>query len=203
MKINNRIKKEDLNNLKELLIIIDMVNGFVKEGMLASPSIQRIIPRILELLDENEKNPNSINMFIRDTHDMNSSEFKTYAPHCVKGTKEVLVIDEFKQYQINGIDFEKNSTNFVLAPGVIELFNNLPNLEKIKLVGCLSEVCVKNGAITAKNYFDQVNRNIEVEVYEDAIDTYSIEGHIAEEVTKKSLEDMKANGIKILRKEVQ
>ena len=63
-------------------------------------------------------------------------------------------------------------------------------------MGCLSEVCVKNGGITLKNYFDQNNRDIEVAVVEDAIDTYDAPGHNAAEVTERAIQDMLANGLK-------
>ena len=48
--INNDIER--LTRVKELLITIDMINGFVKKGTLAAPSIMRVVPRQKELLDE-------------------------------------------------------------------------------------------------------------------------------------------------------
>ena len=70
-------------------------------------------------------------------------------------------------------------------------------------MGCLSEVCVKNGGITLRNYFDQNNMNVDIYVAEDAIDTYDAPGHNAEEVTKRAIEDMQANGIKVLGRRVK
>ena len=46
--MNNDIEK--LKRVRELLVTIDMVNGFVKEGSLAAPSIMRVVPRQVELL---------------------------------------------------------------------------------------------------------------------------------------------------------
>lgn len=193
-------REEKLKNLKEvknMLVVIDMVKGFVDEGTLAAPSIKRVIPRQLELLEEYKNDENGLNVFVRDTHDEDSIEFKTFPPHCLRGTAETEVTDDLKAYVDGAADFEKNSTNFMLAPGVIEFFNKLDNLEKVAFVGCLSEVCVKNAAITARNYFDQTNRDVEVGVYEDAIDTFDAPGHEADEVTAQALKDMAANGVKI------
>ena len=78
--------------------------------------------------------------------------------------------------------------------------NKLKNLKKVLLMGCLSEVCVKNGGIALRNLFDQLNRDVDVCVYEDAIDTYDAPNHNSEEVTSRALQDMESNGIKILRK---
>lgn len=197
---NNEIKIEQYKNIRELLINIDMINGFVKEGNLAAPSIMRVVPRQEELLIENEKNEYGANLFIRDEHNENAMEFKNYGKHCIRGTKEELVIPEFDTLYKNAIDIPKNNTNFMFAPDVIKLFENLPNLKKVKLMGCLSEVCVKNGAIGARCYFDEVNRNVEVGVYEDAIDTFDAPGHNRDIVTKNALKDMEANGVKIYRK---
>ena len=47
---------------------------------------------------------------------------------------------------------------------------------------------------------DQVNRDVEVGVYADAIDTFDVPGHNAEEVTARALADMEANGVKVYRK---
>ena len=193
-------REEKLKNLKEIknmLVVIDMVKGFVDEGTLAAPSIKRVIPRQQELLEEYKNDENGLNVFVRDTHDEDSIEFKTFPPHCLRGTAETEVTDELKAYLDGAVDFEKNSTNFMLAPGVMEFFNELEALEKVAFVGCLSEVCVKNAAITARNYLDQTNRDVEVGVYEDAIDTYDAPGHEADEVTAQAIKDMASNGVKI------
>ena len=197
---NNEIKKEELKRIRELLINIDMINGFVKEGTLAAPSIMRVVNRQIELLKENEKKVDALNVFVRDEHIANSTEFKTFPAHCVKGTGEELVLDEFKDLFENAYDIPKNSTNFMFAPKTIKFLSSLPNLEKVKIMGCLSEICVKNGAIGARCFFDQINKNVEVGVYEDAIDTYDAPGHNADKVTIEALKDMEANGVKIYRK---
>lgn len=201
MKIkDNKITKDELERIRELLINIDMVNGFVKYGALAAPSILRVVPTQIKYLEENEEKEDALNVFVRDEHDNNSAEFKTYPPHCVKGTGEEQVYEAFDELFKNAYDIPKNNTNVMFANKIVKLFNNLPNLEKVKFMGCLSEVCVKNGAIGARCFFDEFNRNVEVGVYEDAIDTFDAPGHNADEVTRIALKDMEANGVKIYRK---
>lgn len=202
MKIENNGQKREKENIRELLITIDMVNGFIKKGALAAPSIMRIVKRQQELLEDFEQKEDTANVFVRDVHTEDSVEFKTYGKHCVRGSGEELVIPELEKWHQGAFDFEKNSTDFFLAPGVLSFFEGLPNLKVVKYQGCLSEICVKNAAITLKNYFDQVNRDIEVGVYEDAIDTYDAPGHNADEVTKLALKDMEANGVKVYRKQM-
>lgn len=194
-------KEED--KIKNLVINIDMINGFVKEGTLAAPSIMRVVPRQQEILEEYLNDEEKGIIFIRDEHTKDAVEFNTFPEHCVKGTKESELIDELKKYYKDAYDFPKNSTNFVFAPGFQEQIDKFTNLETVTLMGCLSEVCVKNGGITLRNYFDQNNKDIDIYVAEDAIDTYDAPGHNAEEVTEQALKDMEANGIKILGRRVK
>ena len=67
-------------------------------------------------------------------------------------------------------------------------------------MGCLSEVCVLNGAIGLRNFFDEYNRHIEVMVHPDAIDTFDSLDHPADLVTENALKQMQSNGIKVLSK---
>ena len=189
-----------LKDVKELLITIDMVNGFVKEGSLAAPSIMRIVPRQIELLDDAIINHNVGMVFIRDCHKEDSVEFNTYGKHCIDGTLETCVIDELSEYAKYGLEYKKNSTNLIFAPGFQDDLMRLKKLKRVILMGCLAEICVKNGAIGLRTFFDQMNMNIDVCVYADAIDTFDTLGHNADEVILSALNDMESNGIKILRK---
>ncbi len=189
--------------IKDLAINIDMINGFVKEGTLAAPSIMRVVKRQQEILDEYKNNEEKGIIFIRDEHTKDAVEFKTFLEHCLKGSTESELIDELKEYYKDAYDFPKNSTNFIFAPGFQEQINKFENLETVTLMGCLSEVCVKNGGITLRNYFDQNNKDIDIYVAADAIDTYDAPGHNADEVTEQALNDMEANGIKVLGRRVK
>ena len=196
--INNDIEK--LTRARELLITIDMVNGFVKEGALAAPSIMRIVPRQIELLEDTINDKNTGLIFIRDSHPIDAVEFKTYGKHCIEGTKETELIDELKEYELYAIEYLKNSTNLIFAMGLQQDLIRFYNLERIRLMGCLSEVCVENGAIGLRTFFDQINRDVEVCVHADAIDTFNAPGHDADMVTDDAIKRMQANGIKILGK---
>ena len=60
--------------------------------------------------------------------------------------------------------------------------------------------CVDNGAVGIKTFFDQFNKDIEVAVYADAIDTYDAPGHDRAEYNNTAVEHMKYNNIKVLGK---
>ena len=194
------MKKENLKEIRELLVVVDMVNGFVKEGTLAAPSIMRIVPRIEKLMDYYISKMGGQIAIVRDSHTKDAVEFNTYPAHCIKGSIESELIEELKKYESDSLTYLKNSTNLVFAKGFINDLKQMINLERIGFTGCLSEVCVENGAISTKNLLDEWNRDVEVGVYSDAIDTYDAPGHDRDLITKDALLRMERNGLKIYKK---
>ena len=49
---------KNLEVYKECLIVVDMVNGFVREGVLHDVKIADVIPRQIELIKEYQKKEN-------------------------------------------------------------------------------------------------------------------------------------------------
>ena len=195
MKLSKELKIEELKKIKRLLIIIDMVNGFVKEGALAAPSIKKIIPHNIELIEEFINDDDSAVFFIRDAHTDNAVEFKVFGKHCLKGTKESELVDELKDYEEYGHTYFKNSTNFIFAPNFIDDIRKMTNLEEVVLNGCLTDYCVKNGGISLRNLFDQDDRDIRIIVDEAGVDTYDSLSHNRELESFHALADMADNGI--------
>ena len=85
---------KNLKIYRKALIVVDMVNGFVREGVLHDDNISRVIPRQIELIEEYNKE-NELIIFIKDTHEINSTEFKRFGGtiHCLKGTTEAELVD--------------------------------------------------------------------------------------------------------------
>lgn len=191
----NKIDK--IIDTDELLIVIDMVNGFVKEGSLAASNIQKIIPRQKEII-KNFLDKKKGLIFVRDAHSKNSIEFKRYPEHCLKDDVESTLIDELKEFEDDGITYLKNSTNLIYS-----MENDLlkfKNLHKVSLIGCLSEICVFDGAISLRTFFDEHDMDVDVYVYEDGIDTYDSSDHPNDEITKEALKWMKMKGIKVIER---
>ncbi|MCI8460851.1 MAG: cysteine hydrolase [Bacilli bacterium] len=167
---------KNLNMYKGMLIIVDMVNGFVKEGALADQKIAKKVPRQIELIKE-AKTRGDLIVFIKDTHEEDSVEHKRFggAKHCVRGTGEELVIDELKAYEYNDdtVSIEKNSTSYMEAPEFRKLIGEATDIETVDVVGCCTDICDFNGTMALANYFDQWNRDVEIRVHEDAIATFA------------------------------
>ena len=173
---NNQSKIKNLKMYTGCLIIVDMVNGFVKEGMLHDEKIGDIIPRIIELINE-AKQQGKLIVFIKDTHDKDSAEFERFGdlPHCLRDTLESELVDELKALENDEdtISIEKNSTNFMEAPDFRLLMELQQDMNEYDIVGCCSDICVFDGAMGLAGYLDQNNRRHIIRIHEDAIATYS------------------------------
>ena len=192
------IKNIDFGKIKKLVINIDMVVGFCEKGALADPGIKRAIPYQIERLEEAKNDPEAEIVFVEEDHDENCEEFNFFPPHCIRGTEECDVVDELKEYEEDAFVIKKNSTSGIFVKDFEELLEAAKNLEKIELQGCCTDLCVMNLAIPLRNYFNQHNRNVDIEVYEETIETYNIpEIHERDEYNKWAFKFMELNGIKV------
>lgn len=170
----NKIK--NLKVYEKCLIVVDMVNGFVREGVLHDDEIAIIIPRQIELIEENKKE-GGLTIFIKDTHDEDAVEFKRFGntKHCVRGTSEAELVDELKVFENmeDTISIEKNSTSYMEAPAFRELIKELINIKQVNIAGCCTDICDFNGTMALANYFDEWNRAVEINVHQDAVATYA------------------------------
>ena len=193
-------KVNNLKLYKGCLIIVDMVNGFVREGALHDEEIAKVIPRQIELIKE-AKNAGKAIIFIKDTHDENATEFDRFGGgHCVRGTKEAEIVDEFKPYleDEDTFVFEKNSTSFMEAPDFRNFIEEQIYLEEFDLGGCCTDICDFNGIMGLANYLDQWNRPHVIRAHEDAMATYA-EAARQEYVDAAKLL-MKQQGIQLVKK---
>ena len=169
-------KVKNLKVYKGMLIVVDMVNGFVREGVLHDEKIADVIPRQIELIKD-AKSRGDLIVFIKDTHDENAVEFKRFGgtKHCVRGTSEANLVDELLPFENDEdtISIEKNSTSFMEAPEFRNLIAELYNIERVDVVGCCTDICDFNGTMGLANYCDQTNRNVELNVHTDAVATYA------------------------------
>lgn len=192
--------KNNIEIVKIGLIIVDMINGFVKEGVLADPSIGNIIEENVKIANYFLESNDPIIAF-RDVHSVNSEEFKSFPPHCIEGTSEVELVDELKEISNDFVIIDKNSTSGMFAPGFLEYINNMKELTEIVITGCCTDICVLNLAIPLKNFFNQVNKNIDIVVPMNAVDTYHIPSiHEKDEYNDMAFKLMKQAGIKLVKR---
>ena len=193
-------KVNNLKLYKGCLIIVDMVNGFVREGALHDEEIARVIPRQIELIKE-AKAAGKARIFIKDTHDENAAEFDRFeGQHCVRGTEEAEIVDELKPFveDEDTFVFEKNSTNFMEAPNFRRFMKEQIYLKEFDLGGCCTDICDFNGIMGLANYLDQWNRPHIIRAHEDAMATFAEKDRQEYVDAAKLL--MKQQGIQLVKK---
>lgn len=194
-------KIKNLKMYKGCLILVDMVNGFVKEGALHDEEILKIVKRQIELIKE-AKNSGKLIIFVKDTHTKDSTEFDRFdgTKHCLENTSESELIDELKGYENDEdtISITKNSTSFMESPEFRKLLEYQYELEEFDIAGCCTDICVANGAMGLANYLDEWNIKHTIRVHEDAIATYGEENRSEYVEAAKLL--MKQQGIELVRK---
>ena len=184
--------------MKRLLIIIDMVNGFVKEGALADTKINNITPNIIKLIEEYTRNNDDI-ISMQEGHSKESKEVEDFPEHCVLGTIEAELIDELVPYKDNMIVMTKNSTSGFTTAGFMKYMEENKNeLEEIVLTGCCTDICVMNFALPLKTYINEYNLNIKMTVFKNTVETYDSPTHNRDEYNEIAFTIMKQSGIEII-----
>lgn len=188
--MNNKIEE-----LKRLLVVVDMVKGFVNFGNMADPTINAITPEIVNMVKNFIKYDNAV-AFIKDNHEEDCAEFKKYPKHCVIGTKEADLIDELIPYEQDALVYPKNSTSTIFAPNFLNDIERMKNLKEVIVTGCCTDICVMNLVIPLINYFDQMNKEVEVIVPRNAVETYNAPNHVREEWNDMTFKFMEQAGAK-------
>ena len=177
---------------KPIVFVVDMINGFAKEGALADKRIMEIVPDMQDLLNCVESR-----VFICDSHPENAREFMAYPQHCLEGSVESEVLDELKPY-VNGLVVMKNSTNAFFAPTMQEFIkNDLDKYNDFVIVGCCSDICVLTFALCLQTYFNEHQMlDKRIIVGKNMIETYHIDGvHDANYWNEVACSIMASNGI--------
>lgn len=103
------IQLKDLQGKQTALVIVDMINGFAREGALMSPRVEGLIPGIVKLSEDCDQ-LNITKLAFADCHTKASPEFDAYPVHCMEGTNEGKIVDEL--IEVGGYNLiPKNSTN--------------------------------------------------------------------------------------------
>ncbi len=180
---------------KPIIFVIDMVNGFVKEGALADSRINHIVPNLICLMEQLACR----NVFVCDSHPPHTREFDTFAPHCMIGSKEAEVIDELQPY-IKRI-MKKNSTNAFHAQDFLSfLKEEMDSYRDIIVTGCCTDLCVLQFVLTLQSWLNEHNKKeYRIIVPKNCVETYDIPDlHSASYWNEVAFNLMKMNGVLVV-----
>lgn len=182
-----------LTDGKTALVIVDMINGFLTEGILSSPRSASVLPAVEQLLRFAKEHSIPTAAFA-DCHEPDAIEFAAFPPHCIKGTSEAEIAPSLRE--ISGFErIGKNSTNGFLTDGFQAFLAAHPAYERFVVCGVCTDICVMQFALSLKTYGNQNNRKLEVLVPVNTVETYDAPGHNADLMQTMALQIMAQAGI--------
>ncbi len=180
---------------KTALIIVDVVNGFIRQGAMASPIIEGIVPNVAKLAGECKKRGIPV-AALADCHKENCAEFASFPPHCLENTAESELVDELKD--MDCFIIKKNSTNGFHAKEFMHALVGNPSVNTFVVVGDCTDICVMQLCLTLKTWFTAQDRSSEIIVPVNCVETYDSPEHNADFMNVAAYKLMKDSGIKFV-----
>ncbi len=166
----NRFVK--VSGMKKLLIVVDMLNGFLHPGvpLYCGDDARKIIPFVKNLLEEYMQKKDTV-IFLADSHAPDDAEFAMFPPHCVKGSQEARVIEELSTYAEAAIIIEKTRySGFYGTDLEAVLVEHRPDI--VEVVGVCTNICVLYTVEGLRN------RDLKVRVYKKGVASFDRKAHV-------------------------
>ncbi len=177
------------------LVLIDLVNGFAKEGAMSSERVGKLCAPAAEAAARLSEQGILLLAFA-DRHAPGSPEFDSYPPHCLAGTAESELTAEFDSLPVTV--FPKQSTNGAMEPAFWYWLREHEQVDTFLLAGDCTDICVMQFALTLKALFTRENRRVRVIVPLALTDTFDAPGHDADLYHAMAADLMKNGGIEMV-----
>lgn len=129
---------------KSAIISVDVINGFLYEGPLASPRVAEIDVPITDLMRSAWDLGLYDILLVQEGHTTDSLEFDAFGEHAVKGSQQAETIDMIKMLPFyDRLDtLYKDSIHPALNNGFDEWIEERSHLETFIAVGDVTDLCV-------------------------------------------------------------
>ena len=157
--------------MSKILIVIDMLDGFLRPGraLYCGPQSEAIIPFVRSKVEEYGKTGDPV-IFVADNHDPDDPEFQRFPPHCVAGTQESEVIQELTGLAKNSVYLPKKRYSAFFGTDLEKRLKKLkPDL--VEVVGVCTNICVLYTVEELRN------RDIPTRVYRQGVASFDPEAH--------------------------
>lgn len=163
--------------MKVAIIVIDMLNDFVKEkGVLKCARAKKVIPNIRRLISLSRRKKIPV-IYANDTHTSFDKELEIWGPHAIAGTWGAQVINELRPSKGDFVIEKRRYSAFYGT--TLDLLLRELEVNTVILTGVYTNVCVQHTAADA--YF----RAYKIIVPIDCVEAATEEDH------KKGIDFMK------------
>lgn len=149
------------------LLVIDMLNDFIKEGgKLFIPDAERIIPAVRMRLDE-ARSSNVCVVYLTDAHLEDDSEFEVWPSHAISGEWGSEIIDELAPISGEYVIRKRRYSAFFGTD--LDILLRERGVKNLYFTGVLTNICIYATAIDASM------RGYRVIVFRDGVASLSEE----------------------------
>ncbi len=149
------------------LLVIDMLNDFIKQdGTLVVPGAERIIPKVLEILDEARRAAVPV-IYVADAHLPDDSEFEVWPSHALQDEWGGEVIEELAPLKGDFVIRKRRYSAFFGTD--LDLLLRERGMRHLYLTGVLTNICIYATAL------DAGMRGYGVSVFRDGVASLSVE----------------------------
>ncbi len=166
------------------LLVIDMIDGFCKQGPLSGPRVGALIAPVVDLVERAYGLGVRQIVLAQDTHNPATPEFAAYPPHCLAGTPESRTVAELAGLPM-AADFTliaKNSLSSHLGTDLGAWLAERPALDHFIIIGDCTDLCVYSVAMHLRLEANALNLQRRVIVPAAAVDTFDTPVELAREL---------------------
>lgn len=210
----------------------DMINGFCREGDLASPRIDALTQPVVKLFIRAHESGVTNFVLVQDCHDAHAKEFDEFPPHAIRGTAEAETLPELMDLPFSDkfVIFLKNTLSPAWAyrekqheppphthpiypknfsPVFKESFEKYIETQDIRtaiVVGNCTDLCVRELAMYIKMWANQHQKDMRIIIPENCVETFDLLNgempHHGNFFNQLTLHEMARNGIEVVKEVV-
>ncbi len=182
---------------KDILMVVDMINGFTNTGAMHDKNIESIIPNCVKYIEYFLEKGMEVIAF-RDYHQIYDKEFELFPTHCLAGSFESELVEEIKIFQDQLKIVKKNTFNGFVAEEFQEIISKLNDYRNIVVTGCCTDICVIELVKSLMEHKKVNNLEYQVIVVSSACDTYDAINHNRKIYHSNALQLMNSMGAVIV-----
>ncbi len=166
------------------IVSVDVINGFLYEGPLASPRVAPIGKAIAQLMHAAWDRGVRDILLLQDAHEPDSLEFEAYGEHVVKGTRQAEAVDEIKSLPFYDqlTTYYKDSIHPALNTEFDAWLEERDHIDTFIVVGDVTDLCVYQLATYLKLRANAYHKARRVIVPENCVQTWHLSVNAAEKV---------------------
>ncbi len=182
---------------KTVLVFINMTVGIIRENWVMNKPFDGVVGPVTDLLRLCKKRGIKAIAFA-DAHSVDSTEFRYIPRHCIANTPSAEIIDEIKE--IGGYEIiTKNSVNAFHAEEFQKFLGENNDIINYIVCGVATDIGIMNFCLTLKSYFDEQNRNVNIIVPYNAVETFDQRMHSNDIANVFAIQHMASQGIEFVK----